>query len=379
MTIIHARKMRIYPTDIQKQKINITLGHSRFIYNKMLERNKTVYARRGGHLNYYAMQNLLPEMKSYYPWLKEADSQALQQACKDLNTAYDKFFHKQAGFPKFHSRKGRQSYRTTQTRSMAVKQNRVKVPCLGWVESSDKRDWGNDYHICYETISRETDGRYYVSVTYKYETADTETRIYGKALGLDYKSDGLYADSEGNIADMPHYFRQSQKQLKRLQRQLSKRQGYRKGEKQSNNFKKLLKRIGRLQSHIVNQRKDYLQKLSTEITNQYDVICIEDLDMRAMANKSFGNGKATNDNGYGMFVAMLGYKLFERGKHLIKVDRWYPSSQLCQCGYKNPVTRDLSVRKIICPVCGRTYDRDFNAAINIRNEGLRLLRQQSAA
>jgi putative transposase len=160
---------------------------------------------------------------------------------------------------------------------------------------------------------------------------------------------------------------------------LSKRQGYRKGEKQSNNFKKLLKRIGRLQSHIVNQRKDYLQKLSTEITNQYDVICIEDLDMRAMANKSFGNGKATNDNGYGMFVAMLGYKLFERGKHLVKVDRWYPSSQLCQCGYKNPVTRDLSVRKIICPVCGRTYDRDFNAAINIRNEGLRLLRQQSAA
>lgn len=133
--------MRIYPTDIQKQKINITLGHSRFIYNKMLERNKTVYVRRGEHLNYYAMQNLLPEMKSYYPWLKEADSQALQQACKDLNTAYDKFFHKQADFPKFHSRKGRQSYRTTQTRSMAVKQNRVKIPCLGWVESSDKRDW----------------------------------------------------------------------------------------------------------------------------------------------------------------------------------------------------------------------------------------------
>ena len=258
---------------------------------------------------------------------------------------------------------------------MAVEPHKVKIPCLGWIKSSDKRDWSEDYHICYMTISRETDGRYYVSVTYKTEIADPPVCGYSKVIGLDYKSDGLYADSEGNVADMPHYFRQSQKQLKKLQRQLSKRQGYRKNEKQSNNFRKLLKHIKKLYGHIANQRKDFLQKLSTEIANQWDVVCIEDLDMRAMANKSFGNGKATNDNGYGMFTKVLDYKLKERGKKLIKVDMWYPSSQLCsKCGHQQKMP--LIVRTYQCPECGNVIDRDYNAAINIKNEGLKLLKQQ---
>jgi len=126
VTIIHARKMRIYPSDEQKHKIDVTLGHCRYIYNKMLERNEKLYKRRGKHLSYYDMQNFLPQMKKYLPWLAEADSQALKHACRQLDTAFQKFFKKLAGHPKFHSRKGRQSYTTTNAFAMAVEVGRVK-------------------------------------------------------------------------------------------------------------------------------------------------------------------------------------------------------------------------------------------------------------
>lgn len=373
MTITHARKMRIYPTVEQKQKIDITLNCCRFIYNKMIERNRKVYNRRKKHLNYYAMQNLLPRMKEYLPWLKDADSQALKYACRQVNTAYDKFFKKLAKFPHYHNKKGRQSYTTTNSKQISVSPGMVQLPCLGWVKTSDRRDWGDSYHICYATVSREPDGRYYVSVTYKTEIPDVDFNPdMNNIIGLDYKSDGLYMDSDGHLADMPKYYRKAQKQLKKLMRQLSKCKGYRKGEKQSNNFKKLLKRINKLYSHIANQRKDFLQKLSTEIANRYDGVSIEDLNLRAIANKGFGNGKATNDNGYGMFITMLAYKLAERGKPLIKVDKWYPSSQVCcKCGHRQPMP--VTVRTYKCPECGNIMDRDLNAAINIRNEGIRLL------
>lgn len=377
MEIVHARKMRIYPDDEQKHKIDATLGCCRYVYNKMLERNQKVYKRRGKHLSYISMQNLLPKMKKYLPWLKDADSQALKYACRQLDTAFQKFFKHKAGYPNFHSKKGRQSYTATTATSIDVIPYSVKIPYLGWIKSSDSRDWPSDCRICYATVSRETDGSYYVSVTYKTEIDNPviSDRTISRTIGLDYKSDGLYVDSEGHTADMPHYYRQSQRQRTKLSRQLSKKVGSKKDEKPSNNFKKLQKRLARKSKHVANQRKDYLHKLSTEIANQYDVVCVESLDLKAMSNKKFKNGKATMDNGYGIFLAMLDYKLAERGGQLVKVDKWYPSSQLCHvCGYKNTATKDLSVRKWICPKCGTTHDRDINAAINIKNEGIRLVK-----
>lgn len=131
MLLNRAIKMRIYPDDEQRHKIDITLGHCRYIYNKMLERNTLVYKRRKEHLNYYAMQNLLPEMKDYLPWLKDADSQALKYACRQLNAAFERFFHKQGGYPKFHSKRGKQSYTTTNASSIHIKPYKIKLPCLG--------------------------------------------------------------------------------------------------------------------------------------------------------------------------------------------------------------------------------------------------------
>ena len=372
MLLNRAIKMQIYPNDEQSHKIDVTLSHCRYIYNKMLERNTVIYNRRKEHLNYYAMQNLLPGMKDYLPWLKEADSKALQYACRQLNTAFEKFFHKQGGYPKFHSKRGKQSYTTTHASVICVESHRVKLPCLGWIRTSDKRMPKGK--LCYATVSHDTDGRYYVSICYETEMPDAISvkPSVNKTIGLDYKSDGLFMDSNGHIEDIPHFYREAQRKRTKLQRRLSKKRGSRKGEHKSMNFMKQLRKVNRQSMHIANQRKDYLHKLSTEIANRYDAVCVEDLDMKAMSNKVFGNGKATMDNGYGMFQNMLSYKLKERGKHLVVVDKWYPSSQICHCcGHRQPMP--LKIRVYQCPECGMVCDRDWNAAINIKMEGLRLL------
>ena len=191
------------------------------------------------------------------------------------------------------------------------------------------------------------------------------------AIGLDYASNGLYVDNNGNVGTNHKYYRDSHDKLVKAQRRLSRMQGSKKHFVKSNNYMKQLCKVNKIHRHIANQRLDNLHKLSTEIANQYDVVCVESLDMKAMSNKGFGNGKATLDNGYGLFLNMLEYKLSDRGKYFIKVDKWYPSSQLCSCcGSQKKLT--LSDRIYKCD-CGLKLDRDYNAAINIKNEGLRLL------
>lgn len=378
MEIIRALKMRIYPNDEQKAKIDKTLGTCRFVYNHMLARNQKVYERRKEHLSYNEMQNLLPTMKNYLPWMKEADSQALKHACRQLNTAYDRFFKKKSGFPKFHSKRmSRQAYTTTAKASIAYDSEirKVKLPFLGWMRCSDNRILMNP-DFKYATVSRQN-GKYYVSITYSIEKTVHPVAVgENQALGLDYKSDGLYVDSNGNMAGMPKWFRDSQAKLKKEQRKLRNKVGSQKGETKSHGYLKQLQKVRNLHEHIANQRLDYLQKESTRLADQYDAILIEDLDMKAIANKGFGNGKATFDNGWGMFTTMLDYKMTERGKRLQKIDRWFPSSQACNiCGCANEDVKNLNIRKWTCPHCGAEHDRDVNAAINIKQEGLRLLNE----
>ena len=376
MKITKALKMRIYPNKKQALKIDETIGSCRYVYNHMLARNQKMYERRKEHLSYNEMQNILPAMKNYLPWLKEADSQALKHACRQLNTAYDRFFKKKSNFPKFHSKRAnRQAYTTTNKRQIAYdsKSRAVRLPFLGWMQCSDNRILSNP-DFKYATVSRQN-GKYYVSITYSIEKAVRPVAVSeSQALGLDYKSDGLYVDSSGNMAGMPKWFRDSQAKLKKEQRKLRNKVGSQKGEAKSHSYLKQLQKIRNLHEHIANQRLDYLHKKSTRLANQYDAILIEDLDMKAIANRGFCNGKATLDNGWGMFTTMLDYKMAERGKCLQKIDRWYPSSQTCSvCGCINSETKNLSIRKWTCPHCGAEHDRDTNAAINIKQEGLRLL------
>ena len=374
MLIIRASKGRAYFNKTQLNIANSTLNLCRYIYNEMLARNQKVYKRRGEHLNYNDMQNLLPVMKKYKPWLKDADSQALKYACRQVDTAYQNFFKHEAGFPQFHSKKGRQCYTTTNASSIHIEHGKVKLPLLGWVKVRGMKPIPQDAKICYASVSRETDGTYYISITYKAEHIIMPQKTEN-ILAMDYKSDGLYVDSNGKCADMPHWFRENQTKLARQQRRLSKKQGSRKGEKKSNGWLKQHRRVAKLQRKTANQRLDYLHKKSLELATKYDVVGAETLNMRSMANKGFGNGKATMDNGYGMFLTMLNYKLEERGKQLIKVDKWYPSSQLCSCcGFQNKELKNLQIREWTCPVCGTHHNRDHNSAINIKHEVIRILK-----
>ncbi len=217
------------------------------------------------------------------------------------------------------------------------------------------------------TVSQDSDDKYYVSVLFEYDEA---VSIYvadtTNAIGLDYASDGLYVDSEGNKGANHKYYRESHNKLAKAQRKLSKMQGSRIGEAKSNNYLKQLKKINKIHKHITSQRLDNLHKISTKIANSVDVVCVENLNMRAMSNKGFGNGKATMDNGYGLFLNMLEYKLADRNKYLVKVDKWYPSSQICnRCGTIHKEMKNLKLRTMKCD-CGLIINRDQNAAINIK-------------
>lgn len=373
-----ALRVRIYPNKKQQKKIDATINCCRFVRNHMIERNRKLYNRRKEHLNYNAMQNLLPGMKKYLPWLAEADSQALKYACRQVDNAYQRFFRKLGGYPKFSSKRDNmQSYTTTNAKSVHYKIGKIKIPCIGWVNSKDKRGLPFDGNICFVTVIRDH-GQYYASICYKTEDVVTPVQIDGNnVIGLDYKSDGLYMDSNGECCDMPPYYRKSQDVIVKEQHRLSHKVGSRKGEKRSGNYIRQQKRLFKKTRHVGNQRKDFLHKRSTVIAKRYDAVCVEVLNMKAMSNKGFGNGKATLDNGYGMFIVMLEYKLRDRGKQLVKVDKWYPSSQICSCcGHKQKIP--LHVKMYECPQCGNRINRDYNAAVNIRKEGLRILREKSA-
>lgn len=379
----------IFPNEEQKRKIWQTIGCCRFVYNYMLSRNRKAYRRRKAKvMGRFEMHSLLPKLKQFYPWLKDADSQALQHSCTRLALAYKKFFkEKHVGYPRFKSRKHPvQSYTTNGLRNRHVTEDTVQLPLLGKVRWKPKRDIG---HVKVSPTIIYKNDRYYVSIAVE-EEKDIKPVIVSdneKVVGLDYKSDGLYVDSNGQFCDMPHFYRKSEKRLRKLQRKLShklethiigydvrRRPYYDKKLSECKNIEKQRKKVAKLSEHIANQRKDFLHKQSTAIAKLYDVVCVEDLNMNALANKGFGNGKATLDNGYGMFLAMLGYKLRDRGKYLVKVDKLFPSSQICSdCGHQNPSVKDLGVRRWVCPVCGEEHDRDVNSATNIRNEGLRKL------
>lgn len=362
-----AIKYRLYPTTEQEELFAKTFGCCRKIWNLMLADKIEHYKTTGKMLmTTPAQYKKLDE----YEYLKEVDSLALANVQLHLQTAYKNFFRdKKIGFPKFKSAKhSRKTYTTNnQNGTVFLLDNSIKLPKIGVVKAKIHRKPESDWKIKSATISQEKDGKFYVSVLFEFDRIISKVSVSDNAIGFDYKSDGLYTDSLGNICGSPKYYRKSQSKLAKLQRQLSRKA------KDSNNRNKARLKVAILQKHTSNQRLDFLHKKSTEIANQYDVVCVESLDMKNMSNKGFGNGKATLDNGYGLFLTMLNYKLADRGKHFVKVDKWYPSSQICYvCGKQHKEMKDLSIRHFQCD-CGYSNDRDINAALNIKREGLRLL------
>lgn len=371
-----AIKYRIYPTIEQSIMFSKTFGCCRKVYNLMLSDKIKGYKETG------KFPFITPaQYKKDYPYLKEVDSLALANKQLDLQTAFRNRFNKSRkkknGFPKFKSlKRSKKSYTTNnQKGTIAIIDNRyIKLPKVGKIKAVIHRIPDDSWVIKSATISQESDDKYYISILFEYEKIkNTYIADKNNAIGLDYASNGLYVDNNGNIGTNHKFYRESHKKLAKEQRKLSHKIGFKKNERKSKNYLKQLKKVNKIHRHIVNQRKDNLHKISTEIANQYDVVCVETLNMCSMSNKGFGNGKATMDNGYGMFLSMLEYKLNDRNKHFIKIDKWFPSSQICHCcGVLRPEMKDLSKRTMICS-CGNSMNRDQNAAINILNEGLRLL------
>lgn len=362
-----AIRYRLYPTKAQSEYFIKCFGCCRFVYNQALNWRISAYKADGTSLNYNDTAFGLTAMKHQYSWLREVDSIALQQSLRHLDTAYNSFFKKNGGFPKFKSVKhSRKTYTTiNQNGTVSLSDNSIKLPKVGTVKANVHRQPLSDWKLKSATVSMDSDGKFYVSCLFEFDKLIYVVPKSDNAIGLDYKSDGLYMDSNGNIGTNHKYYRESHNKLAKEQRRLKhKTIG-------SNNYRKQQLKVNRIHKHIANQRLDYLHKKSIEIANQYDIVCVESLNMRSMSNKDFGNGKATMDNGYGMFLNMLEYKLAERGKYFVKVDKWFPSTQICsQCGCIKKLS--LSDRIYKCD-CGISIDRDLNAAINIKTEGLRIL------
>lgn len=361
-----AYKYRLYPTKEQSTLFTKTFGSCRFLYNHMLADKIATYQKDG------TMLKCTPAgYKREFPWLKEVDSLALANVQLNLEKAYKSFFtQKKSGFPKFKSKRhSRCSYTTNHVNgNIAVGDGFIKLPKAGMVKAVIHRAAPADYILKSVTVSREPSGEYYASVLYEYEAVENQAVLKvqdAKVLGIDFAMNGLGVMSDGSCCDYPGYYRISSEKLAREQRKLS----Y--CERGSKNHDKQRRKVARLHQKVKNQRKDFLHKLSRNLTEQYDVIVVEDLDMKAMS-QCMNFGKSVMDNGNGQFVSMLEYKLKDKGGRLVKVDRFYPSSKRCsRCGAVKKELK-LSDRVYRCD-CGNTMDRDVNAAINIREEGIRIL------
>lgn len=364
-----AYKFRIYPNAEQQVLLAKTFGCVRFVYNYYLDKKIKAYEDNKTTLNYTSCSNDMTILKSEKEFLKEVDSISLQQSLRHLDTAFQNFFKQpKVGFPKFKSKKdNKRSFSTNCVNdNIKLADGHVTLPKLGKIKVKQHRSIPSDYKLKSATVSQTPSGKYYISILFEYESK-IQTIELQNFLGLDFSMKELYVASDGTSAQYPKFYRQAVERLEREQRKLSKMQ------KGSNNRNKQRIKVATLHEKVANQRKDFLHKLSRQITNAYDCVCIENLDMNAMS-QVFNWGKSVSDNGWGAFVSFLEYKLSEQGKKLVRVDKLFPSSQLCNvCGYKNADAKNLAVRAWDCPQCGTYHDRDVNAAINIRNEGMRLV------
>lgn len=367
-----AFRYRLYPDKEQLELINKTFGCVRFVYNRMLADRKEKYEQCKDdketlkELKYTTPANY----KDEFIWLKEVDSLALANAQINLNTAYKNFFRdKSIGFPKFKNKhKDRKSYTTNNQKGTIriIDNSHVRLPKLKDVKIKLHRQIPSYCEIKSATISMTSSGKYYISILVEFD-AEIQSIIpcMDNIIGLDYSSKALYIDSFDRSAEYPKYYRKMEEKLKREQRKLSNRM------KEGKNRDKQRQKVAKLHEKVANQRKDFLHKQSRQIANAYDAVVVEDLNMRGIA-QGLKLAKSTNDNGFGMFRIFLEYKLKEQGKQLVVIDKWYPSSKTCNvCGEINKELT-LADRVWTCS-CGTLHDRDYNAAINIRNEGCRML------
>ena len=355
-------KFRAYPNKEQQILINKTFGCSRLIYNKGLAMRDEAY-NNGEKICYNETSAMLTALKKQdeFAWLKEPDSIALQQSLRDLDRSYKNFFEKRAKHPKFKSKHdNHQSYRTlNQGDNIRITGRYIKLPKLGYVKIKQSMSVG---HINNVTVERTPTGKYFVVLNADFEPEVRHNN--GGVIGIDVGIKDFYADSNGNVVNNPKYLEKSMRKLKREQKRLSRKQ------KDSSNRNRQRIKVARVHEKITNQRNDFLQKQSTMLVRENQMICIEDLNVKGMI-RNHKLARSIASVSWSRFFTMLEYKAGWYGSTIIRVPTMYPSSQTCSCcGYQNPLVKDLSVRSWECPECHTIHNRDTNASINILNKGL---------
>ncbi|ASN04919.1 RNA-guided endonuclease InsQ/TnpB family protein [Virgibacillus necropolis] len=362
-----AYKFRLLPTEKQALLIRQTFGCVRFTYNKMLTERKEFYETYKENKAKLQKEKFPTpaKYKQEFPFLKEVDSLALANAQLNLKKAYKNFFAGRAGFPTFKSGKSKQSYTTNVVNgNIAILDGHIKLPKLKRVKLNLHRVIPAEHIIKSCTLSMTKTGKYYISILTEYRK-EIPLVMITNVVGLDFAMNGLYVESEqGEKANYPRFYRQKLDKLAKEQRVLARKQ------RGSTRFEKQRLKLAKLQEKTANQRRNFLHYQSKDLADTFDAVVIEDLNMKGMA-QAFHFGKSVHDNGWGMFILFLTYKLKEQGKQLVKIDRWFPSTEKCSCCGKVK-EMPFSERMYQCS-CGYIADRDDNAAINIKKEGIRLL------